>query len=108
LFDKSVIKRTNQGWKLMLSLACIVAGFVLVGGLHEVLPGFAFVGFGPRLLIGFILWGIGLVFPCVAIRCPQCGARWFWQGISGRSVTNWFPWLVGRSTCPNCEYEPVY
>ena len=32
-----------------------------------------------------MLDGVGLVYLCGAIRCPDCGARWFWLMASTRT-----------------------
>jgi hypothetical protein len=105
LFDNSIIKKTNQWWKLMLAFGLMVAGGLLVGWLANV-PDLGEVQSGFQLLLlGFLFTGAGLVFPCVAIRCPNCGARWFWQGISGKGANQWLAWLLGRSVCPTCEYD---
>lgn len=30
------------------------------------------------------------LFPAIAIRCPNCGAHWFWIAILKQRSDNWF------------------
>ena len=55
------------------------------------------------VLTGVFLGLSGFVYGCSAIRCPDCGARWLWLGVSGKSAGHWLPWLLNQSNCPKCK-----
>jgi hypothetical protein len=87
----SVIRATGQLWKLVLAIAALV-----VGSIAPLWP----EATGLDWTTGTILAVAGYAFGCLAIRCPQCGSRWFWEaaldaGLYGR--------LFGAPTCPKCN-----
>lgn len=52
-----------------------------------------------------VIFGLGaLVFGSLAVRCPDCGARWVWIAISERDHNEWLPWLLTLAACPKCGY----
>jgi predicted RNA-binding Zn-ribbon protein involved in translation (DUF1610 family) len=59
----------------------------------------------PIVLIstaGFFVTGAWL---CLAIRCPNCGARILWQAFSQNAFGNWYLWLIRLTRCPTCGFE---
>ena len=48
-----------------------------------------------------IMGGVGLVYLCVAIRCPDCGARWFWLMASTRTGDP-LHWNMMSDRCTSC------
>ena len=52
---------------------------------------------------GIVVTGVWL---CLAIRCPNCGARILWQAFSQNAFGNWYLWLIRLPRCPTCGFEP--
>ena len=40
----------------------------------------------------------------VSVRCPHCGLRIVWYGVSKKDHREWFTWLMTVEQCPNCGY----
>ena len=50
----------------------------------------AFGGLEERLgtfLVGLGVSGLGFVYLCLAVRCPQCGRRIFWEAVTSREAS---------------------
>ncbi len=103
MFGDSIISKTGQMWKLMLSFALLLAGWLALAwgvsvGDSEYDP----------LVVSFVVGGmttaiLGLLFAIVSIRCPKCRKRWFWQAVNGQASGNWLSWILSRSECPKCH-----
>lgn len=95
-----MLKDTGQWWKLQLTIGAIVVGFVLmsVGIIYLQRPkiGFLFV------VIGLAVGISAFVFACLTIRCPSCGARWFWRAVSNRRAGDWLLSLLRVERCDAC------
>jgi hypothetical protein len=88
----SVIALTGQTWKLLLG-----GGALLVGSLAPLAA-----ATGISWTSGTVLAVAGYAFVCLAVRCPSCRSRWFWQaaldaGLYGR--------LFRGTQCPQCEHD---
>jgi hypothetical protein len=100
------LKRTGQISTLSAGITVtLIGGMLTFGSLIS-----AFRPEEPVVFITFVLAGLTLVFAgsawlCFRIKCPQCGARIFWQAVSGNSVGEWDRDLWGTA-CPSCGYEP--
>ena len=55
------------------------------------------------LLTGITLALAGLVWGCLAIRCPRCHARLLWKAMKGEAHQNWLSELLSLNACPYCE-----
>lgn len=87
--QSSVIGVTGQYWKLALGVVALLAG--------------SFVPMVERIgmswTAGTVLAIAGYAFTCLAVRCPGCGSRWFWQAALDASL---YGPLFKRSACPQC------
>jgi endogenous inhibitor of DNA gyrase (YacG/DUF329 family) len=63
----------------------------LPAGYHTLL-----VSFGALLAIG------SFAFPCITIKCPACGTRWFWFAVSKKRSGTGIRWLFAQTACPVC------
>lgn len=101
MFDRSIVKKTGQLWKMGVSTAVLalaagimfyeVAGGRQAGGIDGLFWGAA------MLAIGAVVW------QAVAIRCPVCGLRWFRAPVKGNHHLNWLIWLLKQPDCPRCK-----
>ena len=66
MFGNSVVARTGQSWKLILSILLMVIGSF--APLWE--------GFRINWTLGTILVVVGYAFGLWYITCPKCGNRW--------------------------------
>jgi len=102
--EESVLYRTRQGWKFWLmptgTLICVVA---VIGAIRfkDLLPGWQFQA---ALLIIITLQLASLAYPAIAIRCPNCGARWFWLALTKVRNGSWFNQLM-QSECIKCGFR---
>lgn len=88
----SILALTGQRWKFVLG-----AGALLVGS------------FAPLLEASHLDWTSGTLlavagyaFVCLAVRCPHCGSRWFWQAALDASV---YAPLFKGTACPACKRD---
>lgn len=88
----SVLRLTGQFWKLAAGVVALVAGSVVP--LFEA-SGLSWTG-------GTILACAGYAFTLVAVRCPGCGSRWFWQAALDAGL--YAPIFKG-SACPACKRD---
>jgi len=98
----SVLHCTGQAWKFWGM--CIVMWISAVIGIwalwiKDSLP----ARFFPLMMLAeFVLLFGSLVFGCVAIKCPACGARWLWLAVSKKLKSDWFGWLFAQTKCLVC------
>jgi hypothetical protein len=105
MYEESVIRKTGQWWKLILAFGGILAGGVLMFGGQLMLASTQKAIF--PIIAGVFLGIASFIYGCFAIRCPNCGARWVWLGISGKSPGRWLDWLLNQSSCPKCKGADV-
>jgi predicted RNA-binding Zn-ribbon protein involved in translation (DUF1610 family) len=105
MFVKSIVKSSGQWWKLIAAFTGIVFGgatFVLSLMLSDRFP----PGLGDMLLgLGLAATLSSLLYACLGITCPSCGDKWVWRAISGKSHSEWTPWLLGLRECPVCGFS---
>lgn len=96
-----MLKDAGQWWKLQVTIGAIVVGFVLmllgIISLQKERIGFLFV------VIGLAVGISAFVFACLAIRCPSCGARWFWRAVRNQRAGDWFLSLLRIEKCDVCS-----
>jgi hypothetical protein len=88
----SVIRLTGQAWKVALGAAA------LVGGSFAPLV----AATGMSWTAGTVLAVAGYAFTCLAVRCPACGSRWFWQAALDASL---YSRLFRGQSCPRCRRD---
>lgn len=106
MFDESLIVRSGQGWKALL----VLCGSML--SLGSLLTGFLLLDDQPALAVFFILGGVGIfvgsmLFACISIRCPHCGARWVWLSLKQEDVGDWLVAVVAQRVCRVCQRSAV-
>ena len=89
---------TGQMWKLAIgTVAYFAALFLFAWGVLRG-PDFQFIA------AGLLTFALGVMFCSIAIRCPKCGARWYWT-----ALRHYQPRFVSRlllqSRCPSCDYS---
>jgi hypothetical protein len=89
------MKTSGQLWKMYVATVAICAGIVL--------SVFGVVGNIYYLFIGLLIGLLGIVYCCLAIRCPECGQRWYWQSIK-QLKCGWVKRLMYQSECQSCGY----
>lgn len=101
MYEESIIRKTGQRWKLGMAFGgLLIGGVIMFSGLSLLASNQAAV----FAVLGGIGFGVaGFVYGCTAIRCPNCGARWVWLGVSGKSSGQWLNWLLNQSSCPKCH-----
>ncbi len=88
---------TGQMWKLHMGTAAYAVGFVLMvwGATHGM--DYQFIA------AGVVTGALGTAFCSIAVRCPKCGARWYWTAL--RHAQPGFARRLGQqSQCASCGY----
>lgn len=88
----SVLSLTGQYWKLVVGVAAL-----LIGSFAPL-----FESSGLTWTTGTVLAVAGYAFTCLAVRCPACGSRWFWQAALDAGI--YAPLFRGPS-CPVCKRD---
>lgn len=106
----TLLKRTNQLWKLyaFMALMALGAGITLLQ---------AFIGkyVGKEAITDLVIGGMFLVTGAFiwaynSIICPHCKLKLFWHSIIKVGLGSWFVWLVNLEKCPQCgspDGQPV-
>jgi len=92
MFDESVIGKTGQMWKLVVSIAAL-----LVGSFGPFFP-----AIGLSWTTGTVLAIVGYCFGVVLILCPRCNSRWFWVALMRAEL---YKPLMTRPECPSCNHD---
>lgn len=90
MLDNSIINSTGQSWKLIVAVAALLVG--------SIAP--AFPETGLSWTTGTILALAGYAFGVALIRCPHCGARWFWDALMNPEV---YKAVFSGDSCPACQ-----
>jgi len=88
----SLLGLTGQYWKLVVGTALLLVG--------SIAP--LFEATGMSWTVGTIVACVGYGFTLLAVRCPNCGSRWFWQAALDAGV---YRPLFKGSSCPNCQHD---
>ena len=89
LKQTSVLYRTGQGWKMWIPILLQLLLFVPFFLLGPAGRDFAVIG-----------WVVSFTFQCLALRCPDCGARWYWHAVSTKE--GGIRKMFKHSACPMC------
>jgi hypothetical protein len=100
--NRSILVSSGQLWKLLLGVSGTLAGaFQFLIGLVSVES----AGGAARLIPPLAVVAASHVWLVLSIRCPLCGARWYWYGMSQVGFSGWLlgaPWRM--HTCPACQW----
>lgn len=102
--EESVLYRTGQGWKFwLMPTGTLISVVAMIGAMRfrDLLPSWHFQA---ALLIIITLQLASFAYPAIAIRCPYCGAHWFWLALTKVQHGNWFDQLM-QSKCIKCGYR---
>lgn len=88
----SVVSLTGQYWKVAVGTAALLVG--------SIAPLFAATGLSWTM--GTIIAVVGYGFTCLAVRCPACGSRWFWQAALDAGL---YKPLFRGHCCPQCKHD---
>ncbi len=99
-----IIQVSGQRWKATLGRVMLVVGLLAISfsASHARPP--STEGVFVVMLAGLALVIAGFAFPCLAIRCPQCAARWYWKAVSQEKASRWYAVTFGQCSCPVCGY----
>jgi hypothetical protein len=98
----AVVAKSGQDWKIHVFFAAsMIGGVLMLCGLRI----HTNAGFLVCMLSGVLLELGSLAAVCLAVRCPRCGARWFWMAVSSQKSDQWLKWLYAQSECPKCGYD---
>jgi predicted RNA-binding Zn-ribbon protein involved in translation (DUF1610 family) len=100
MISAPVLQATGQTWKVHAATALNFSGLALMvwGVLSN--PYLVLAGVSMALL--------GAVFCSFAIRCPQCGAHWYWRSFKAHKFgfkPGWARELFRQVECPSCSYK---
>ena len=104
VFQSSVIRKTGQWPKFVASVAALISGGAAMFFAVREMPTSAATPVLVLFLGGAAASLGSAIFACIAIRCPSCGARWFWAAVSKQETNHWLPWLMSQPTCPSCSF----
>lgn len=105
---RSVIAKSNQVWKAALGVL-----FLIGGGLADAIVTLIAYSHGPLANNGqlynvqaasTVLAMLGFAYLCTQIRCPQCGAKWIWMGVTGKLNPKSVGAILTLDRCPKCGY----
>src|SRR5438128_11906919 len=104
MFEQSYLRATGQLWKVGLFMLAPICGLLLIAvSLVMITQRTQLAVF--CLLAGIALAMAGLVWGCLAIRCPRCQTHLLWKALNGQAHENWLLWLLSFSACPYCEEQ---
>lgn len=99
---ESVLSRTGQAWKYWAMLLSSVVSILLVFWVTLFGTSLPSPWYITILLLGILVAIVSIVLPCVAIKCPVCGAKWFWFAVSKKHSLSRLDELFVQSSCPVC------
>lgn len=55
------------------------------------------------IILGVLIVLFSFAFPCIFMRCPNCGVKLFWMAISKQRSGQGMRWLFSQTSCPCCH-----
>jgi len=99
LFNRSLVKKTNQGGKLVAFAVLKVLGGVLL--LYSFTVQTSIVAIFAAIALGLL----GLLLGIVGVKCPICGSKWLWLALRDQGIGQWLAWLMSLNKCPECGHS---
>lgn len=104
MYEHSLLRATGQMWKLYVATALVVPGAVIfVVGAITSLSHLLDVQFPKVAVLGLFIGFLGAAFASVTIRCPACGAHWYWSIVKTQE-RGWVQKLIARAAGPHCKF----
>lgn len=100
---RELIRRTGQSARLWSGAGLLVAGFALMLAAGYLVGRISLTTFVAIVALGSIVGIGGFAYLCVAVRCPRCGARWFWLMASKRREDP-MNQAFRNGACPACGH----
>lgn len=105
---RAVIAKSNQIWKVIGGLILLIGG----GATDVVVTLLAYsqgsLAKNDQLYnvqaISTAVALLGFAYLCARIRCPRCGAKWVWMGVTGKLNPKSLDTLLTLESCPTCGY----
>lgn len=98
----SILYCTGQAGKFWVAIIGAMISAALVFGAQSFKDSLSDRWYVITMLFGTLVAFVGLAFPSFAIKCPRCGARWYWMAISKKHNTRGYKWLTSHTSCPVC------
>lgn len=102
MFERSLIRTTKQGHKLVVFVFGVVTGACLffygAAGLDSLATLHALLLIFGGLCVAVLF----ALLAAVLVRCPECGQRWLVLAVREHGVNQWMAWLAQFDTCPAC------
>ena len=98
MFEKSIIVRSGQRSKALVSFALVMVGGAILN-VAWVMTG----QLGLIAHVGMLIGLGGLAYAALVIRCPRCRLRWVPWAIKNKSVGAWLKELLTMEDCPGCK-----
>jgi len=96
----TALQASSQAWKLHATTATLLVSLgIMVSAVFSGLYLF---------FVGLALGTVGMVLCNLAIRCPQCGAHWYWRLFKAHGYGTKIGWareLIRQTECPSCSYN---
>ncbi len=90
MYSNSAVNNSGQTWKLAIAILALLIG--------SIAP--AFPATGMSWTTGTIIAVAGYAFGVLLIRCPKCGARWFWDALMRPEI---YKAVLAGPDCPKCD-----
>ena len=104
MLENSIIEKTGQKWKLLLSSGVVLVGMTCLAlGIVWIRYSQAAQSGSKVALSGMLVCWIGIAFGFVAIRCPNCHSRWLWRAARELHATSWIVACIRATECPACH-----
>jgi hypothetical protein len=98
----SLLYHTGQAWKYWMHIWSTLVG-VFLAFLAIWFGGVSPTGYYMLLLLaGLTITVIGIVFAVFSIKCPNCGARWYWSAVTKKHEIGGINWFLTLKACPVC------
>jgi len=101
--QESILYITHQAWKYDASMAVDWLGIIIAAGSFYYSSSYP-QWYLPCLTIAGILFIIGF-FIALRIKCPNCGALWYWLALKDPIGDNGLGKLRSQKVCPTCEFS---
>ena len=99
---RNIITKTGQTWKIILTLVIIFLAMATMSygflNINDISKTIFFLYVAVSATVGILAF----IFTCVSIKCPKCGAKWFWSAVNSKESMEWALSLKSLTACPKC------